>query len=235
MPKTNCRTVNGLKAYVKDFVQARALARFWVANTEQVVRRLLVFHLIVEMLHVEFAFKLRVWHWVIVLDAGMFLVVLDEHESVAWIFKVLLYKLVLDKWAAKEDHVKRNLCRGTIVEFILVRFISEVGLCHHHLQVATVKQAIVDLVTNDFIEIALLTIFEELLVWIVGLFVLKLLAFFFVAIHVTSARHCCHSSFWTTFPATAASTTEGIPKSSPAHLLFFVISVDRVALFVELC
>ena len=232
MPKTNCCIVYGLKVYVKDLVQARALARFWVANTEQVVRRLLVLHLIVEMLHVEFAFKLRfkllVRQKLIVHDARMFLVVLDEHESVVWIFKVLFHQLVLDKWAAKEDHVKRNLCRGTIVKFILVRFISKVGLCHHHLQVATVKQTIVDLVTNDLIEVALFIIFEKLLVWIVGLFFLKLLTFFFVDFHVASS----HSSFWTT---SAASATEGIAKSSSAHLLFIVISVDDVALFVELC
>ena len=46
----------------------------------------------------------------IVLDALVGLVILDEHESVARIFQVLLRKLVLDLWAAEEDHVEWHLC-----------------------------------------------------------------------------------------------------------------------------
>lgn len=117
------------------------------------------------------------------------------------------------------------------MELILVYFvISEVGLCHHHLQVAAVEQTIVDLLANDFIERTLLVIIEKLLVRIEGLRLLELMTSFIIVVHASKTHHAHRSS---SSPWSTSGVTTACEWICPL-LFFFIISDDDVALLVEL-
>ena len=59
------------------------------------------------------------------------------------------------------DHVERDLGRGAVVILVFELVTDEVIRRHHQLQVASVKQTVVDLLANDCLEISCLILREK--------------------------------------------------------------------------